>query len=100
MKFATLVFLGLASIEETQTIQLEHHHHNKHHAKKWWADGNGAGSEKQDTFWDMGHESGTAGEFDNLARHPKIAASSELDYGEPTFHNNGFTASFNQMKHK
>ena len=46
----------------------------------------------------MGHTSATAGEFDNLARHPKIASSSELDAGEPTSHANGFTASFNQMK--
>ena len=102
MKFATLVFLGLASIEESQAVQLEQHHghHNKHHAKKWWTDGNNAGSEKQDTFWDMGHESATAGEFDNLARHPKISSSSYEDFGEPTYHSNGFTASFNQMKQK
>ena len=63
----------------------------------WWTDGNGAGSEKQDTFWDMGHLSATAGEFDNKARSPKIASWNAED-GAPAEHANGFTASFNQMK--
>jgi len=47
----------------------------------------------------MGHHSATAGEFDNMARHPKITSLSDED-GAPAGHPNGATASFSQKNSK
>ena len=46
----------------------------------WWSNGNNAGSEKTDTFWDMGHISQTPQEFDHRAsRDVWLRSQNEVD---------------------
>lgn len=47
----------------------------------------------------MGHHSATSGEFDSMARHPKITSLSDAD-AAPSGHPNGETASFSQQNSK
>jgi hypothetical protein len=47
----------------------------------------------------MGHHSASAGEFDNMARTPKITSLSDED-SAPAGHPNGATASFSQKNSK
>ena len=72
-----------------------HGHHKKHHQKQarlnaaqtgpndygtWWVNGNGSGSEKTDTFQDMGRVSATSEEFNHrAARDVWLRSENELD---------------------
>ena len=51
---------------------------------KWWADGKGAGSEKQDVFWDIAHQAADSAQFDKDAAYfPGISAGNAED-GAPS----------------
>lgn len=62
---------------------------------KLWTNGNGAGSEKQDVFWDMGQKAKTAEEFDKFARQPDLRSMNKKDKA-PKMNQSGFYA---QMAH-
>lgn len=47
---------------------------------KWWTDGKGAGSEKQDAFWDIAHQASSSAQFDKDAAYfPGISSGNEGD---------------------
>ena len=64
----------------------------------WWSNGNNAGSEKTDTFWDMGHISQTPQEFDHrAARDVWLRSENEAD-AAPSGHNMGINVA--QQRHR
>jgi hypothetical protein len=57
---------------------------------KYYTDGKGAGSEKQDSFWDIAHQAKDSAAFDKTAAaFPGITAGNEGDAAPTTkYHNN------------
>ena len=60
-----------------------------------WTNGNGAGSEKQDVFWDMAHAAKDAHQFHKWARYPDLHSENKGDAKPEGF--NGFYA---QKEHR
>ena len=54
-----------------------------------WTNGNGAGSEKQDVWWDMAHHAESEEQFHNWARYPDLHSENSGD-SEPKMNKNGF----------
>ena len=70
---------------------------NKDKIFKLWGTGNGGGNEHQDVFWDMGHLSKNATQFNKWARYPDLLSENKKDKAPKGF--NGFYAQMNHIQH-